>query len=130
MRDYRGKTKEGKWVYGDLIHYPGGMAIVKCGEFTVKSSFEVIPESVGQDTGLKDKNDKMVFEGDIYKDYYAGNCKAREERMGKITVWEGNPIIKVFEDIRFASLFEGMDRRYIEVIGNTTDNPELLEEQK
>ena len=60
MRPYRGKTKDGKWVKGWYIEWKGLSYIIPLEVNFIRSVFEyfieVIPETVGQYTGRKDKN--------------------------------------------------------------------------
>lgn len=87
------------------------------------SEVEIMPETVGQFTGLKDKNGKKIFEGDIVEidvhDHLDWNVI-----KGKVIFLEGAWLVT--DSGSFAiSLWSEINE--IEVIGNIHENPELLE---
>ena len=116
---FRGKT-DAKWVYGDIWHLNDGrVTIRKDGELF---PYEVIPKTVGQYTGLKDKTGKKIFEGDIVLDEQSGynyfikwfpeyTCFALANKNGHIEF--GCDELEIFLDDLVVS-------------GNIHDNPELL----
>lgn len=84
---------------------------------TDNSKRTVIPETIGQYTGLKDKNGTKIFEGDIVL------LKGYDEPYQ--VVFDESCFQAYSDSVRYA-----MDNFYdyeIEVIGNIYDNPELLE---
>lgn len=124
---FRGKTVDsGRWIFGDLSNYGDSYTgITTTKGFSIIDSAEVTPETVGQYTGMTDKNGTKIFEGDIicrefHGDYYTGVVYFTDDFYGySVTFIDGTTP-------EIMPLSEFHKTRYIEVIGNIHDNPELL----
>ena len=127
---FRGKTLDGFWVRGDLVRTnPCEYHIVTADlddYNNIVFSFEYFVDykTVGQYTGLSDKNGKGIFEGDILK-YQRGFD--RYDSM--IVVWNENTASLVMAYSSDMYYYETLmnTHMYCEVIGNIHDNPELME---
>lgn len=135
---FRGKRKDnGEWVEGDLVRLRDGARTISC----IYGFGEVIPSTVGQYTGLTDKNGRRIFEGDLlrYSYEYPGSpwLKGREltdedYHIGAVfwQEWRGTWAVcsrgknrNMNQDVFVYS----RNPNRVEVIGNVHDNPELLE---
>lgn len=122
---FRGKNLLGKWIEGDLLQYLGCEKKHIVRHSTGAGGQEVIPSTIGEYTGLKDKNGKRIFEGDILRlayhpeedvviEWHDGRFKFRKRNKPKDYGYESLCCVQNTVD-------------YLKVIGNIHDNPELLE---
>lgn len=121
----------GEWVYGDIIHrryYKNRDVIVIRTEdsgFDNYSDYEVEQSSVGIFTGLYDKNDKKIFEGDIIKISGSTSCYAEVTYSeDSASYWLENKNLEYYAELSTIKPF------FVEVAGNKTDSPELLKIHK
>lgn len=87
----------------------------------------VIPETVGQFTGLLDKNGKEIYEGDIVSvDDFSSAYSS--PYTGKVIMRGGQWCVEYYKEYRCCPplFFDDFADRKTEVVGNIYDNPELL----
>ncbi|EKA2550000.1 hypothetical protein OJ633_000512 [Listeria monocytogenes] len=139
--EFRGQNINGYWAYGNLAIIKEKLDRAEIGTYISNSAgapfaYQVRPETVGQYTGLKDKNGNKIFEGDIvtafsninkYTDSFAGDveptfCFTSIVYDGACfkTTYKGEPSYVLNEN--GSSLV-----MHMEVIGNIHENPDLLE---
>ena len=127
---FHGKRADnGTWEYGYLFCIWERTYLCWGTTNDVPNMKEVIPETVGQYTGLTDKNGKRIFEGDICKfkrfnDVHIGKVVFNVTTASFIMWYQ--PIVGAYgEKATQKMLLSVCDN--IEVVGNIHDNPELME---
>lgn len=132
---YRGLSN-GKWIIGNLFIFTGNINKGQCyisdygsmvdhsltndmNDAAIGFFKRVDSETVGQYTGLKDKDGVEIYEGDIIWDAHA-------EIHGKVTFDEGSFCVEW--ETHIEHLFEVIIDGYAEVLGNIFENTELLQE--
>lgn len=156
---FRGKgtcgLNAGDWIYGYYVKDFWKPTRCGCGIIPIDTErggyCEVDPSTIGQYTGLTDKNGNKIFEGDIirYADLYDYNCYLERidntEAYDKIDfghIWTVDEIVygiktgyPAFDlnnhdwDCNGLSELNESGNYFYEVIGNIHDNPELLKEE-
>ena len=134
---FRGINFQKEWVYGDLFHSYANddIAIAYYREGSKTPTFDAIfPESFGQYTGLTDKEGNKIFEGDIVhlKGDGNGGTKVGKDYYRVVTFHEGSFCISIEDGVHYpvhTPIYEYSDSHNIvnwDVVGNITDNPELM----
>lgn len=134
---FRGKRKDnGKWVYGFYALFASNKGL-KHGIYTGTENgcvipYEVDPETIGQFTGLTDRNGKKIFEGDIVKEWsrhWKTPLKTEINIYEVVCEYLGS--LHLIRKTEYGENSTPLYRRsVVEVIGNIYDSPELLGEQK
>ena len=125
-----GEWINGFWFYGYFTRFNGeeyriynGYAETDCGDY-FPDWYSVIPETVGQYTGLRDKNGKKIFEADVVRDNESG-------LFGKVIFATAEGGYDGFSGFMADDINDGLQNyngfwHLVEVAGNIFDNPELV----
>lgn len=139
---FRGKRIDnGEWVLGQVVIRPdhddgcekyficeAGHRFIRCLN-KMPCTYEVGPETVGQYTGMKDKNDKRIFEGDIIRaKIEGGNHEGFTWQNMPVDFQQGAFCLNDQNGRVFCVLGAFAPSVSLEVIGNIHDNPELIAE--
>ena len=131
---FRGKRYNGEWVKG--YYFKAKQRVDRttlCAYISVphpkrkmipSDDYMVDPDTVSEFTGLRDKNGKRIFEGDIVE-FDVSSGKTKDTVIWDYGEYNGVTGFRLKKYALF-SITE-TNRRYFEVIGNKWDNPELLE---
>lgn len=129
-----GEWVEG-WLYKRVVHLEG------CHQNVVVDAIEVYdgksplsiayytvdPATVGQYTGLTDRNGKRIFEGDVLVSFFCDDVPNYGERS--VVLWHKHAWCSQYRDYKPETLEDYEMTNYVDVIGNIYDNPELLEKE-
>ena len=134
---FRGKRISGRsWVYGNYVEcknswhncYPHKAWIVtdprsNGGWFVCNGGIPVINETVGQYTGVKDKNGVRIFEGDIVRTQFGRLVRIEYRTLEGFVGFDMIAIESKHERPWTSKAWRSGD---IEVVGNIHDNPEMV----
>lgn len=120
---FRGRRLSGEWWQGCLMCL-GDCAFISS---YMSPNISVTPETVGQFTGLTDRNGNKIFEGDIVTGLFLFGLSVN----AVVTFQDGAFGLEWYRgDIKTFNAFTSICNVEYEVIGNIHDNPELLEVKK
>lgn len=118
---FRGKVRIiNEWKYGSLLTYADGECNIITETGHRIDTWNVDPETVGQFTGLKDRNNKEIYEGDI--------LRHTDDNLTAPVEWIGDCFQLGIDDNRYIGtpLYLLAPEVYMDAIGNIHDNHDLL----
>ena len=138
---FRGQLSHNKQiVFGSLIITSDGQSYIIPSEVIEPDGhhlridsdlpYWVAPETVGQFTGLLDKNGKEIWEGDIVETFTNYHGKEGIRWSNSVIIW--NEHVGSYQisykniDGHFVSDYFALNKYFVEIIGNIYENPELL----
>ena len=139
---YNNGKSDGEWVFGYIFPDLGAMKIRQFEPDRPEcNDYEVDPETVGQYTGLTDKNGKRIFEGDILRGFeypFCSNINGEFNYFAEVVWFDDSSAFGIYTFKNPKSNVRGISEGntdYLEyfnvdkweIIGNIHDNPELLE---
>ena len=121
-REFRGQNTKGEWFYGGIS--PNGNILyddydAKMGYIGWRELHPINKDTIGQFTGFYDCNRKEIYEDDILQE------KNFLQLKYKVEMFEG--CWTAFTDFSMEYLNDLLENTKVEIIGNTHDNPELLD---
>ena len=121
---FRGKRLDnGEWIEGDLLRMNGHWFIFPDPAPGGIDKYEVDPATVGEFTGLKDKNGKEFYEGDVME---IPETEFNAEIIGRVLFEEDAYYIIPLRGGHLWGLHWSLRKHDAKIIGNIHDNPELL----
>lgn len=121
---FRGKKIEDReWIVGNLTIWSDKTASIDAEPTEESILWAVLPETVGQYTGLTDKNGKKIFEGDIVTGLFLFGMSVN----AVVAFKDGSFGLEWYRGgVNTFTAFTSLCNVEYEVIGNIHDNPELL----
>lgn len=135
---YSGEWVQGYYAFINNHHYIYSGSLCNGGLYVVPEKFEINIDTLCACTGLTDKNGKLIWENDIVKDLFSDvyaqikygsyqSCfdSTKNEHVGFYVSWLGR-----YAKSRRKDLGYWINMVDAEIVGNTFDNPELLESEE
>jgi uncharacterized phage protein (TIGR01671 family) len=127
-QNYRTSYKNGDWVYGLVSRLDKKYGFTEMTNESGVSGIDVDPETIAPYIGREDRLGNKVFKDDIVKMHYE-DYNSMHDKVGIVEYFNGAFGISYKQGRHFLAFNEmSIYCRWLEVIGNKFDNPELLEE--